>query len=282
MAKFTKENARDFAELILKESVDIETIENPDDFMVNLVSKRIEEVGTNKFNFGLNKGASKIEKEIKNTFAIDDDLKGNDLIEAIAKLSLSADEVEKLKKSTKEETEKKLKEEFNTTLQERISKIQKAKEEETNDYKIKYEQLAQRLEREESEKKILNLLASDLSSDDWNWGESNDVKSYRMNLVKESLSKLKTKETPTGVIVLDENGELKQDNLGNLVRFEDEKNRILEFTLGRRKGSSTPSFNATGSQLSIEALKEKLDTLPKGSEEYKKVSKIYTEKLFNT
>jgi len=282
MAKFTKENARDFAELILKESVDVETIENPDDFMVNLVSKRIEEVGTNKFNFGLNKGASKIEKEIKNTFAIDDDLKGNDLIEAIAKLSLSADEVEKLKKSTKEETEKKLKEEFNTTLQERISKIQKAKEEETNDYKIKFEQLTQRLEREETEKKILNLLASDLSSDDWNWGESNDVKSYRMNLVKESLSKLKTKDTPTGVIVLDENGELKQDNLGNLVRFEDEKNRILEFTLGRRKGSSTPSFNATGSQLSIEALKEKLDTLPKGSEEYKKVSKIYTEKLFNT
>lgn len=270
-------DVREVAKILYKKDVEINEGENPMEVLTKLQEEFVlkqTEISESKYKHGFKNGAKESEKSFKTAFGIDDDLFGQELVDkakeryetALTSKGANADELQKLK------------DDYNA----KIKSFEENKNASENEWKLKYENLNSEIERAKRENKINSYIASDLTNSDYNWQSDSELKNYQISVVKEQISKLNIKEDATGIFIMNADGSLKTDSLGNVVRFEDEKNKILRAIVGNKSSNATPSFSTTGSQLSIESLKEKLDTLPKGSEEYKKVSKIYTEKLYNT
>lgn len=269
-------DVREVAKTLYKKDVEITEGQNPLEVLTKLQEDFVnsqKEIAESKYKYGYKNGAIESEKSFKTALGIDDDLSGAEL----TNLAKERYETALSSKGASAEEIKKLKDDYNA----KIKSFEENRNTIENEWKEKHDVLISKIANEQRENQLNTLIASDLSNTDLNWNTDAELKSYQIGVVKDQLSKINYKQDGNVLVVVNPDGSVKTDSLGNQIRFEEEKSKILRAIVGTKSGASTPSFSAS-SQLSTSALKEKLNTLEKGSEEYIRVNKLYVDKLYNT
>jgi hypothetical protein len=185
-----------------------------------------------QYSRGRRETAEEWEKRLRTQYGItDNSIKGDELVSAIeVKRQLEIDQL-KDSLSNKDLTEEQIKaskfyQDLELKKQSEIDRI-------TGEWKTKLEAKDQEFQQKENERKMLNVLGGYLQSDKLLLSDDTEVNTTRRNnFIREVMNTPHRFEEDGTVVLLNEDGSLRKDQMQNAIKFEDFVTKALKNHIG--------------------------------------------------